>query len=84
MKKRIADLEGHLKRTSGESENKINILTQECERLNALVEKRTSEVRALGGEIQEAQETIRLSAQQTSKLTTELNDFRSRLGQSNQ
>jgi len=40
---------------SAETENKIKILTQECERLNALVEKRNSEVRALGGEVQEAQ-----------------------------
>lgn len=59
-------------------------MTQECERLNALVEKRNSEIRALGGEVQEAQENMRLSAAQTSKLTAELNDFKSRLGQSNQ
>ena len=55
MKRRIAELEGHLKKVSGESENKVNILTQECERLNALVEKRNAEIRALGGEVQEAQ-----------------------------
>ena len=59
-------------------------MTQECERLNALVEKRNSEIRALGGEVQEAQENMRLSAAQTSKLAAELNDFKSRLGQSNQ
>lgn len=34
--------------------------------------------------MQEAQENLRLSAQQTSKLTNELNDFRNRLGQSSQ
>ena len=34
--------------------------------------------------MQEAQENVRLSSQQTSKLTNELNDFRGRLGQSTQ
>lgn len=52
-----------------EFENKVNILTGECERLNALVEKRNSEIRALGGEVQEAQETVRLSAQQASRMS---------------
>lgn len=59
-------------------------MTQECERLNALVEKRNAEIRALGGEVQEAQEAVRLSAQQTSKLSLELNDFRQRYDVSNQ
>jgi len=37
--------------------------------LNALSEKRANEIRALGGEVQEAQEKIRLSAAQGSRLT---------------
>ena len=83
-KRKTADLENQLKKTIAEYENKVKILTGECERLNALVEKRNAEIRNLGGEIEEAQSTIRLSAQQTSKLTAELNDFRGRLGQSNE
>ena len=67
-----------------EFENKVALLTQECERLNALVEKRNNEIRALGGEVQEAQETMRLSAQQASRLTSELSEFKGRLGQTTQ
>lgn len=62
----------------------MKILTQECERLNAMVEKKNSEIRALGGEVQEAQENIRLSSQQASKLGAELNDYRNRLGATTQ
>lgn len=68
FKKKIQDYETQIKRNNSEFENKVKILTQECERLNALVEKRNSEIRALGGEVQEAQENIRLSAAQSSKL----------------
>ena len=67
-----------------EFENKVNILTGECERLNALVEKRNNEIRALGGEVQEAQKEIRLSAQQFSKVNNELSDVKNRLGTSTQ
>jgi uncharacterized coiled-coil DUF342 family protein len=49
-----------------------------------MVEKKNSEIRALGGEVQEAQENIRLSSQQASKLGAELNDYRSRLGATSQ
>jgi len=52
MKKRLIDYENVFKRLKGEGENQVMILTQECERLNALVEKRNSEIRALGGEVQ--------------------------------
>ena len=67
-----------------EFENKVNILTGECERLNGLVEKRNSEIRALGGEVQEAQEAVRLSAQQASRLSGEVNDYKNRLGSTTQ
>lgn len=83
-KKRIADMELHIKKITGDYENKINILKQECERLNGLVEKKNNEIRALGGEVQEATEAIRNSTNQTNRLTAELNEFKNRLGQSNQ
>ncbi len=60
------------------------MFTEEIDRLNALVEKRNSEIRALGGEVQEAQENITLSAAQASKLNAELNEYRNRFGQSTQ
>lgn len=49
-----------------------------------MVEKRNGEIRALGGEVQEAQENVRLSATQTSKLTSELNEYKNRLGVNSQ
>ena len=55
FKKKVQDYDNQLKRFKGESDNKVQILTQECERLNGLVEKRNAEIRALGGEVQEAQ-----------------------------
>ena len=79
-KKKLADTEDAWKRMKAEYENKVNILTQECERLNALVEKRNAEIRALGGEVQEAQEAVRLSAQQTNRLNSELSDARNKHG----
>ena len=60
------------------------ILSQECERLNALVEKRNGEIRALGGEVQEHQEGLRLSAAQLSKMNAELNDYKNRLSNNSQ
>lgn len=49
-----------------------------------MVEKRNIEIRTLGGEVQDAQENIRLSAAQASKLSAELNEFRNRYGQTTQ
>ena len=62
----------------------MKILTQECERLNSVVEKKNSEIRALGGEVQEYQENLRLSSAQAQRLGAELNDFKSRLGNTTQ
>jgi hypothetical protein len=59
-------------------------LTQECERLNSVVEKKNSEIRALGGEVQEYQENLRLSAVQAQRLGVELNEFKNRLGTTTQ
>lgn len=55
FKKKILDLENDRKRVTAESENKIAILSQECQRLNSEVQKRNSEIKALGGEVQEHQ-----------------------------
>ena len=83
-KKKLAETETAWKRLKAESDNKVQILTEECERLNTLVEKRNNEIRALGGEVQGVQENLRQSAAQTSKLNAEINEFKNRLGQSNQ
>lgn len=58
----------------------MTILTQECERLNSLVEKKNSEIRALGGEVQEHQEGLRLSSAQLNKMGSEVNELKTRLG----
>ena len=78
LKRRVLESDSTTKKARSDGDNKVQILTQECERLNSLVEKRNTEIRALGGEVQEAQENVRLSSQQTSKLTHELNSFRQR------
>mgnify|MGYP000897014314 FL=1 len=49
-----------------------------------VIERKNNEIRALGGEIQSAQENLRLSAAQTNKLTQEINQFRSQLEVNNQ
>ena len=64
---------------AGDSDNKISSLTQECERLNAVIEKRNNEIRNLGGEVQDYQEKIRLSSLQYSKLGTELDGYKHRV-----
>lgn len=46
-----------------------------------MVEKKNSEIRSLGGEVQEHQEGLRLSSAQLSKLGVELNDLRTRFSQ---
>jgi chromosome segregation ATPase len=55
LKKKNTEYETAIKRLTAESENKMKILTQECERLNSVVEKKNGEIRALGGEVQEYQ-----------------------------
>ncbi len=60
------------------------MLSQELERLNGVIERKNNEIRALGGEVQEAQENIRLSSAQQSKLSMELNQFRSQVEITNQ
>lgn len=48
----MQELDTLLKRLKSESDNKINFITQECDRLNGVIEKKNNEIRALGGEIQ--------------------------------
>ena len=83
-KKKLNNTEDAWKRMKAEYENKVNILTGECERLNGLVEKRNTELRALGIEVQDAQKEMRLSAQNLSKINNELNDYKNRLGSTTQ
>ena len=59
-------------------------MADEIQRLNQLIEKKNNEIRALGGEVQEAQENIRLSAQQAQRLSAELIEFRNKFGQTTQ
>jgi chromosome segregation ATPase len=80
LKKRVAELENNLKRFGSDSNLKLQTLSQECERLNLVIEKKNGEIRALGGEIQEHQENLRLSALQINKFRAEVNDIRSALG----
>lgn len=67
-----------------EYESKIALFAQELQRLNGVIEKKNSQIRALGGQISEAQENLRLSTQQQNRLSNELNDYRSRLDIGNQ
>lgn len=50
----------------------------------AIVDKKNKEITSLGGEINEAQENIRLSAQQLSKMGGEINDYKLKLTVSSQ
>ncbi len=56
------------------------MLTEECQRLNGVIEKKNAEIRSLGGQIQEVQEELRLSSTQNSKLNGEFNDLKNRYG----
>jgi chromosome segregation ATPase len=84
LKKRLQEIGGDVGRKIAEYENKIAMLGQELERLNGVIERKNTEIRALGGEIQEAQENIRLSNAQQSKLSMELNQFKSQVQVGNQ
>lgn len=83
LKKRLQD-SSNFNRKIPELENKLALLSQEVERLNSVIEKKNAEIRALGGEIQEHQENIRLSSVQNTKLSAELNNFRMKLGETTQ
>jgi peptidoglycan hydrolase CwlO-like protein len=49
-----------------------------------VVEKKNAEIRNLGGEVQEYQDNLRMSTAQANKLSSELNEFRNRLGATTQ
>jgi predicted nucleic acid-binding Zn-ribbon protein len=42
LKKRVVELETNLKRFGSDSNNKLATLSQECERLNSVIEKKNS------------------------------------------
>lgn len=46
---------GDVNRRNADYENKVAMLSQELERLNGVIEKKNNEIRALGGEVQDAQ-----------------------------
>ena len=51
MKRRIQEFDNANKKLRAEAQTKIGMLTQECERLNKVVESKNNEIRALGGEV---------------------------------
>ena len=79
VKRQYQQLGGDASKKIAEYENKIGLLTQELERLNGVIERKNNEIRALGGEIQGAQENLRLSAAQASKLSQELAQYKAQL-----
>jgi uncharacterized small protein (DUF1192 family) len=79
VKRQYQQLGGDANKKIAEYENKIGLLTQELERLNGVIERKNNEIRALGGEIQGAQENLRLSAAQASKLSQELAQYKAQL-----
>lgn len=80
----MQQLGGDANKRIAEYENKIGLLSQELERLNGVIERKNNEIRALGGEIQGAQENLRLSAAQTSKLSQELQDYKNKFQATNE
>ena len=84
MRRKNQELDNANKKLRAEAENKIAMLSQECERLNVVIEKKNGEIRSLGGEVQEHQEGLRLSSAQLSKLGAEMNELRNRLGTTTQ
>ena len=52
LKKRLQEGDNVIKKIKAESDNKVNYISKECERLNSIIEKKNSEIRALGGEVQ--------------------------------
>ena len=84
LKRRFQELGSDASKKIGEYENRIALMGQELERLNGVIERKNNEIRALGGEIQEAQENLRLSAAQTSKISAELADYRNRFQATNE
>ena len=67
-----------------EIENAIETTSTKIQAELPKIEKKNAEIRALGGEIQEHQENIRLSSVQNTKLSAELNNFRMKLGETTQ
>ena len=79
MKKKLTDYEVTFNRFNTEKEGNITTLRAECEKLNALGERRNNEIRALGGEVEEAREAVRLSANQNAKMRREMDEANNKL-----
>ena len=82
-RKRVQDA-SEVNRRIPEYEGKIALLSQELERLNGVVEKKNSEIRAMGGQVEEMQENLRISTQQHGRVNHELNDYKHKLEINNQ
>ena len=52
--------------------------------MNQIIEKKNNEIRDLGGNVQEYEKNMRLSAQEGQRLARELNDYREKYGQTTQ
>ena len=74
----MQDLERRLKAITTGRDNKVNMLTQECERLNTTVMQRNQELRQLGVEVHEQQESVRMSSAQQAKMRDQLNEYKNK------
>ena len=78
LQRRIVELNKQVK-GMGEYENKFQMFTEELHRLNGTIEKKNNEIRVLGGEMQEVQESLRLSTQQQNRMSSEISEYKRRL-----
>ena len=68
-RKKLNETEAAWKKLRSETDGKIEMMSNEIQRLNGIIEKKNNEIRSLGGEVQDAQENLRLSAQQAQRLS---------------
>lgn len=78
MKHVIQDLNNKLHKSQADGSNTEAVLKQECERLNILLIQRNKELKELGVEIQEQQESIRMSSAQQTRLKEEISTYKSK------
>ena len=74
---------GKLKGELDEYRNRIQANDQDNNAMKMKIQKLLSENNSLSGEVQEAQENLRLSAATQAKLKGELDQYRSRIEQNN-
>lgn len=73
-----------MQRELAEYRQKIDSNNQENETLKSKMNKLAGENVSLSEEVKGAQESLRLSSQQNSKMTKELNDYKERINVNNQ